>query len=175
MNLYKFHNKPESIHGHDRADMEIPSVYWKKYRGNKLSGIPNLVELKKREASIAKDSKLAYEYAHDIIRKPFPAGEDAIAKDGYQSFKYANDILHKRFPKGEPAIAKDPWNSLFYAVHVLHGRFKAGEHAIATKNIHTPFRYAKEVIKGRFPEGEAQINASPEYKNKYEKFIKGLK
>ena len=54
----------------------------------------------------------------------------------------------------------DPWVALYYATQLIKGRFPEGEAAIATDPI-ASYKYATEVIKGRFPEGEAVIATSP--------------
>ncbi len=101
MNLYKYHDKPETIHGHDEIDTHVPEVVWGKYNDNPA-------ELKKREDAIAKSARYSYDYAKDILKGPFPKGEAAIAKSAEYSWYYAHDILKGPFPKGEAAIAKDP-------------------------------------------------------------------
>ncbi len=50
----------------------------------------------------------------------------------------------------------DPYQAYYYATEVLKGRFPKGEAAIAT-DPYWAFYYATEVLKGRFPEGEAAI------------------
>ena len=100
MNLYKMHDEPESIHGHDKSDKEIPDIFWEKYKNNPA-------ELQKREDAIAKSAKFACYYAQGVLKGPFPLGESAIAKNADYACNYAHFVLKHRFPEGEPAITKD--------------------------------------------------------------------
>ena len=75
----------------------------------------NKEELKKREKYIAKSAQFAYYYARDVLKGPFPTGEEAIAKDAYYAFQYAKNILKGPFPAGEEAIAKDAYYAFQYA------------------------------------------------------------
>ena len=124
MNLYKLHSNPESLDHFEKVTDNNPAIFWDKYK-NKPE------ELKKREKHIAKSAKYAYSYAEDILKGPFPAGEEAIAKDKTYAFLYARDYLKGPFPAGEVAIAKDARFANFYAADVLKGPFPAGEAAIA--------------------------------------------
>ena len=58
--------------------------------------------------------------------------EDIISKSAQYSFNYASEIC-SRFHKGEAAIAMDPDYSLEYARHIICGRFPLGEAAMAKK------------------------------------------
>lgn len=49
----------------------------------------------------------AYQYALDVLHKPWPPGEAAIAKSASQSYMYARYVLKSRFYLGEPAILRD--------------------------------------------------------------------
>jgi hypothetical protein len=59
------------------------------------------------------DPDLAYSYAQDVIKGPWPKGEKAIARYPYPAYNYAKYILKGRFPAGEKAIALSysgaPW------------------------------------------------------------------
>jgi hypothetical protein len=85
MNLYKYHSKPETLDHYDKADEWVPTLAWDKYKDQPA-------ELKKREKALAKNPKIAYFYALDVLKKPFPAGEAAIAKSMW-SYNYAIDVL----------------------------------------------------------------------------------
>jgi hypothetical protein len=60
-----------------------------------------------------------------------------------------------------------------YATNVIKGRFPKGEAAIA-KDPELAYNYARQVIKGRFPKGEAAIAKYPSYWKRYETFLKKL-
>jgi hypothetical protein len=73
-------------------------------------------------------------------------------------------ILGEAKRKVRPPTEKDLTNPYWandYARHVLKGRFPEGEAAIAT-DPYVAYVYARDVLKGRFPEGEAAI-ATDEY------------
>mgnify|MGYP000037960250 CR=1 FL=1 len=54
------------------------------------------------------------------------------------------------------AIETDPQAAYHYAKDVLKGRFPEGEAAIAT-DPYVAYVYARDILKGRFPEAEASI------------------
>ena len=136
MNLYKMHDEPESIHGHDKSDKEIPDIFWEKYKNNPA-------ELKKREDAIAKSAKFAYYYVYYILKGRFPKGEPAIAKSAKFACYYAQGVLKGPFPLGESAIAKNADYACNYAHFVLKHRFPEGEPAI-TKDKNWANRYNNE-------------------------------
>jgi len=78
------------------------------------------------------NAKLAYWYARDVIKGPWPAGEAAIATDPYWAYEYAHDVIGKPWPPGEAAIAKDPKLAYWYARDVIKGPWPAGEAAISS-------------------------------------------
>ena len=55
--------------------------------------------------------------------------------------------------------AKDPLDAFRYALNVLKGRFVEAEPTIATDPYYA-YRYALEVVKGRWKEAEANISTS---------------
>jgi hypothetical protein len=57
-------------------------------------------------------------YERDVIKGPWPKGEDAIAKNPSVSYDYAKDIIKKRFLKAERSIGtsqfyKNKYEELF--------------------------------------------------------------
>ena len=99
MNLYNFHAKPKLLDGYDSVPENNPHFFWEKYRNNKE-------ELKKREKYIAKDAEYSYDYARDVLRGPFPAGEEAISKNNFYANEYAVNVLGKDFYLNGKLIAK---------------------------------------------------------------------
>ena len=142
MNLYNLHSKPESLDHFEKVTANNPEVFWEKYKKNKE-------ELKKREKYIAKSPKFAYQYATDILKRPFPTGEEAIAKSAEFSFYYAEDVLQGPFKLGEDVISKNAEFSFYYAEDVLQGPFKLVEEAIS-KDADSAKQYAKRVLKKDF-------------------------
>lgn len=124
MNLYSFHINPAILDGYDTARLKVP--------------------------------ELAIVYAREV-GKPVPECEPAIAKNGNFSFDYAKNILKGRFPAGELAIiSSPPYTAYTYARDILHAPWPEAEDHIAT-NTFSSFYYARDVIKGRFLLGEPVI------------------
>ena len=89
-----------------------------------------------------------------ILGEAMTPRQKRIYKDPDKAAAWA--IKHQqRFPEAEPYIAKDPYWAYRYARDVLKGRWPEVEATIAT----SPHvcKYAKDVIKGRWPEGEEAI------------------
>lgn len=101
--------------------------------------------------------------------------EPDIAKDGHTSYNYAHLILGKRFPEGEEAIAAGGYAAI-YAHYVLRGPFPLGEYAIAV-NTNNAYWYAVRELVGRFELGEVEIRKDYRYAEAYQKFLeeKGIK
>jgi hypothetical protein len=125
MNLYKFHDEPKTLDDHDKAHEAVPALIFKKYEANKA-------ELKKRESILAKDPKVAFEYATKVLKKRFRAAEDIIGKDDQYAYRYATVLVNGPFPAGEAAIGKQSNNAFYYAAFILKKRFPAGEAAMKT-------------------------------------------
>jgi hypothetical protein len=73
-------------------------------------------------------------------------------------------ILGEAKRKVRPPAEKeqtDPLNAYYYAKDVIGGRFPEGEAAIAT-DPRWAHEYARDVIRGRWPEGEAAIATGPD-------------
>ena len=68
----------------------------------------------------------------------------------------------------------DPFNAYEYARYVIKGPFPEGEAAIATDSYYA-YVYAKNVIKVRFPEGEEAIAKDTRYAKKYLKLFPDAK
>ncbi|MEM4511424.1 MAG: hypothetical protein QXD25_01275 [Nanopusillaceae archaeon] len=105
------------------------------------------------EEVIVKDPWLSYKYARDILKGPFPKGEDTMAQDPECSYLYAKDVIKGPFPKGEDTIAKNPWNSYNYALNILKGPFPKREDTIAQDSEYS-YLYAKNIIKDLWPKGK---------------------
>ena len=112
MNLYEYHPDPENALGYVTRYDDVPELVWEKYKKQ-----PE--ELKKREATLAKEARYAYWYARYVLMAPFPAGEPAIAKSSACAYFYAAEILNGPFPAGEAALAEDGHYAACYARYVL--------------------------------------------------------
>ena len=86
LNLYDLHPDPEKAPDYKRHHDTVPQLVWEKYKDEPK-------ELKKREKALAKDPKIAFLYAKDILQGPFPAGEAAIAKSRGYAPLYAKNVL----------------------------------------------------------------------------------
>ena len=100
----------------------------------------------------------------------------------YQASSYpvkpmnATDRILGEAQKVRPPTQKeltDPGRAYLYARDVIYGRFPEGEAALAT-DPEWAYDYAVDVIKGRWPEAEAAIATSPDLAYNYARyFIKG--
>jgi hypothetical protein len=80
----------------------------------------------------------------------------------YETLKSGKKLSPEDKQLALKAIAKDPWMVYKYATEVIKGRFPEGEVAIA-KSPKWAYYYATDVIKRRFPEGEVVISKDPYY------------
>ena len=86
-------------------------------------------------------------------------------------FKCKNE--NRRIPELESIISIDPECSYLYARDIIKGRFIEGEKIIAT-HIYYSYCYAKSVLKGPFHLGHPIIFNS-DYKYDYLDFLKYIK
>ena len=89
----------------------------------------------------------AYWYAANVIKGPWPKGEDAIASDASCAYNYAVNVIRGRWPKGEDAIARDAKFSYWYSLTVIKLPWPKGEDAIAS-NADLAYMYARKIIVG---------------------------
>jgi hypothetical protein len=66
----------------------------------------------------------------------------------------------KRIPELENVIATNSYYSYRYARNIIKGKFIEGEKIIST-DLKYSYWYAKDVLKGRFEEGEKIITTDP--------------
>lgn len=110
-------------------------------------------------------AKHAYLYARDILKAPFPEGEDLIATETCAAYEYATYVLEGRFLKGESAIARSGYWALQYAQNILKGPFPQAEAVIAECPHHSVVYagildvYCED---GRFIAGEPAISKHAE-------------
>lgn len=154
MDFYKYHSEPKKLSGHHEADDIVADRIIIAIRSEKLK-VEDLTS--KQLDTLSRNAKTAYIFAHSILKKRWPKGEDAIAKNAKYSHKYAYFVLKDRFPKGEEIISKDPETAYWYAEDVIKGPWPKGEDAIA-KDGTASYYYAREHLKGkRFKKGEPSI------------------
>lgn len=109
------------------------------------------------EPTIATHGWNSVYYATTTGRR-FPAGEPKILEEPFHAMEYARSVVKGRWPEAEAIIATHPYTALNYA-KLMNGRkrvkerFTAGEPAIL-EEAETSIAYAKNIIKGRWPEGE---------------------
>ncbi len=77
------------------------------------------------------------------------------------------ELIKQQIKSGKPAnaqqlknIASDPYYAYWYAKDIIKGGFPEGEKAIAS-NPKYVYCYARDIIKGQFPEGEKAISSNP--------------
>jgi lambda repressor-like predicted transcriptional regulator len=114
-----------------------------KLRGLLKSGVTKVEELVNH-----KDAPFwAYWFALEVIKGPWPKGEDVISKSAHWSYDYARDVIKGPWPEGEDAISQDAGWSHCYAKYVIKGPWPKGEDVIS-KDVHWSSRY-NDYIKGR--------------------------
>ena len=106
LNPYQFHNQPQQLMGYAESAKKIPSIAWQ------LAKSP--AQKRELEHLWAKDPELAYRYARQIIKKPWPPGEAAIAGNPEYAYRYARQIIKKPWPPGEAVIASDAYFAKLY-------------------------------------------------------------
>ncbi|MEI7488795.1 MAG: hypothetical protein WCJ72_15585 [Chryseobacterium sp.] len=130
----------------------------------------NPTGIKKFENKISKEPITSYVYARYFIHKRFLQGEKSILRSNKDMvMKYITDIIRGKWPEGEHKIAKVPSMAFEYAV-LTNDRFLLGEPYIANKSLWA-FRYATEILKREWPEGEDGISQGIENSYYYAKFI----
>lgn len=96
---------------------------------------------------------------------------DILFKDDSISglcYEYAV-YTNNRFPKGEPYIMQIPYYATAYAKEFIKGPWPEAEETIA-RSARLAFIYARDILKGRFPVGEQKILNST-YKTLYENLL----
>ena len=88
----------------------------------------------------SQNSRNAFMYAYNILKRSFPLGEPVISQNAQYACSYARYVLHRRFELGEPVIATDARSSYDYARFVCNGRFELGE-AIIRSNSSLAYEY----------------------------------
>lgn len=162
LDLYKFHEKPEQLHGHDFADETVPARVFEKVNNEvlrkRIKG-PDIKISEYQEKALARSAFYSYKFAL-LSEKRFPAGEKAISRDPGLALQYAYRVIKKRWPEGEDAIIKNPMYAEQYARGVIKGRFPKGEKSIAS-DPDAAYDYAKMTIGKPWPPGEAAILTDP--------------
>ena len=92
MNLYNYHNEPESLINYDEAHEKMPFFILKRYTSRD--------DYREREQAFTHEAEYAYKYAKAVKRGRFPEGEDAISKSIRYSKLYAK-VINDSFPEGE--------------------------------------------------------------------------
>ena len=67
----------------------------------------------------SQNSRNAFMYAYNILKRPFPLGEPAISQNAQYACSYARYVLHRRFELGEPAIYSKPYLATDYTRFLL--------------------------------------------------------
>jgi hypothetical protein len=114
-------------------------------------------------------------YAEYFIKGRWPEAESRILTDIPEAVMYAQAVIKGRWPELEALLVKGDLSALMrYAVDVVAvsgERWPAGEKVILSKGSPTQLvQYAKEVIKGRWPEAELRINADVTARQAYDAF-----
>lgn len=88
------------------------------------------------------------------------------------AYEYAKELGH-RFLEGEKAISEDPMFAYKYAKFIIKGRWPEGEESISTDSSFS-YAYAKDVIKGKWKKGERAIGRDERTSRLYNRDVLGL-
>jgi hypothetical protein len=122
----------------------------------------------------AADPWVAYLYAENVIRGPWPEAEPVIAKDPHSALQYARYALRGRFEAAEPNLMQSGLNIYEYARCVLRRRWKEAEPNLLAGEPEYIFKYTKRFFRGRWSEAEARLVQVPEWSVDYARdIIKG--
>ncbi len=104
------------------------------------------------EAVVASYPKWSLQYAEDVLKGPFPAGEAAMATDLRIGFDYATRVLKGPFPALEPLLygIGEPYALVSYAIDAAKTRLTP---LAESKILDEPFQacfYARDILKGRW-------------------------
>jgi hypothetical protein len=103
-----------------------------------------------------------------ITGKRMPENEAEIAKDPRLALQYAVDVIGGRWPLAEPAIARDPASATMYAEKIIKGRWEEAEKWMGIKDLHSAIQYAAKVLNQRWPQLEAALlNQSDQHNQLY--------
>ena len=130
--------------------------------------IENLKSEMQNTNDIGSIASMAYNYVQEQVDiYDLDSLEDIISQDASTSLRYADNILKsRRFKKGEEVIAETASVAVVYAREIIKGRFPEAEENIASYPTHSG-SYAKWVIKGRWPLGEDAISKNGTASSKY--------
>ena len=69
------------------------------------------------ENVIKEDPQVAFVYATNILKQPWPEAEPYIMKEPIEAYRYAKEILKRRWPEAEPIIKQDRESYNYYKKH----------------------------------------------------------
>jgi hypothetical protein len=105
---------------------------------------------------------LSCDYAIRVIKGRWEEAEEKISQDENSSIRYANYALKDRFPAYEKNIIKNREKIIEYCVSIQK-RLPEAEPLLAKGAMDDIFKYAKQVIKGRFELAEPKIITKPKW------------
>jgi len=117
----------------------------------------------------AKESGAKYQF-HFETGQFMDDKDSQISDEKFNYFRTDHPILKKLFSMKEKESLKEPKLAYQYAKDVIKGRWPEGEPEIA-KDPKFSYFYAKNVINGRWPEGEPAISKDPENAYYYAKYV----
>jgi len=115
------------------------------------------------------DAWIAKQYQKQVYSNPLDDMDDEFGEDELEDELF--DLikkLNRPYPPIEPYIKNNPKYAYYYARDIIKGRWPEGEDAIK-QDVYYAYHYAEGVIKGRWPEGEDAIKQDAEYWNRYKK------
>lgn len=179
MKIYSLHTSPEKLYRYKDAQ-KIPRLKWDDLVDE--TSVPGYEPppraLKKYEHLWIQDPFTAVEYATHMEMDRWPEAEPIISTDPYAALNYARWILDRPWPEGEAAIFSNAkfaieyikYFSIIWDVEIPKKALKK----IMPEIISDPklsLNYARHVVKGRFPEGEAVMRKSQYHWAEYGQFL----
>lgn len=122
------------------------------------------------EKAILGSPYLIHHYVLYVIKKRWPEGERALLREGDPKslYEYATGVINGRWPEAEPFIAESPYYSYYYCFDLdyalIADRPEKAPELLEKAIVRDPkyaVKYARDVIRGRWPFGEPYIAKDP--------------
>lgn len=126
----------------------------------------------------------SYVYAKSVLKKPWKEAEKIILTDARCAYLYAKNVIKGRWKEAEKIIAASPWRKAYelniivnqdivtVVSYVVARKHLSDElRSLILANPEASYRYAKNVIRGRWKEGEPIILTSPQWACAYALYV----
>lgn len=197
VDLFSLHTQPETLKHYDDVHDNIPRFIIKRFSrnaeelrkreevllkdpANALMFVTKVIRgpYPKAEPIIATWPHTATTYAMNILKGRFVLGEKVIIADPHYAKEYAIYVIKGRWPEAEDVIARDYDVSDYHEQMMGNKRWPAREKFILSGkslsystvveyNYSRVVEYARDIIKGRWPEAEKMIATNPSNATQY--------